>query len=122
MEFPFGKLLVFKGGMFVVEASDEATRDRLVGEHDVAFAKEGFFAKPLEGGYQVPENSGQFDYQGRHYAIFYAFNRFSETTNEFAWNGVVFDVAKYLEASGQTESVGLIGRTEDAVTDIVIGN
>lgn len=57
MDFPFGKLLVFKGGMFVVEASDEAARDRLVSEHNAAFMKEGFFAKPLEGGYQVPENS-----------------------------------------------------------------
>lgn len=114
-EFPFGRIYALKGGAILVE-TDEKTRNRLVAEHGEAFEMDGFFAKKLPGGYQIPENAGEFDHGGKHYALFRAHNAYSDAVDAFAWKGAVLDVSSYWSAQG---SESLVKTTGDSVKGLL---
>ncbi|MGE4444344.1 MAG: hypothetical protein AB7E37_05110 [Candidatus Altimarinota bacterium] len=95
------------GNLFVVEYSDETSRNKDVELLKQRFEESGKFAKELEEERQIPEFEGYFDYEGKYYIIVNGLNKLTDeiSPEKGVYKGVIVNPGKYFEVGDEGKKI-----------------
>lgn len=98
------------GWLFLLEYVDIVDRDADAKIFREVFQKEWFFAQELPEGYQIPENAGEFEYNGKYFLILNSYNKQIDTNDSFSIQWVILDIPSYNLSRTTQETVKSIVR------------